>query len=103
MWKERLTSADTRDVGLSRVLERVERLALLGAGALRFAVPDEDGADALGCLARECVLPLIADIHFDYRLALRCLDYPIAAIRINPGNIGGAERVSVVLGACADK
>ena len=68
-------------------IERIGRLAALGCDILRFAVPDKDVAEALGALAGRSLLPLVADIHFDWRLALRCLDFPIAKIRINPGNI----------------
>ena len=77
-------------------IERIGRLAALGCDILRFAVPDNDAAEALGALAGRSVLPLVADIHFDWRLALRCLDFPIAKIRINPGNIGASWKVSEV-------
>jgi (E)-4-hydroxy-3-methylbut-2-enyl-diphosphate synthase len=69
----------------------------MGCGLLRFAVPDIESAEALGKLAGMVSLPLVADIHFDYRLALRCLNFPIAKIRINPGNIGSADKVEAVL------
>jgi (E)-4-hydroxy-3-methylbut-2-enyl-diphosphate synthase len=60
-------------------------------------VPDLESAGILGELAARVSLPLEADIHFDYRIALRCLDFPIAKIRINPGNIGGRDKVEAVL------
>jgi (E)-4-hydroxy-3-methylbut-2-enyl-diphosphate synthase len=69
----------------------------MGCGLLRFAVPDLEAAEVLGDLASRVSLPLVADIHFDYRIALRCLDFPIAKIRLNPGNIGGRDRVEAVL------
>ncbi|MDR2371295.1 MAG: (E)-4-hydroxy-3-methylbut-2-enyl-diphosphate synthase, partial [Treponema sp.] len=79
------------------LVERIAALKAMGCGLLRFAVPDIEAASVLGELAGMSPLPLSADIHFDYRIALRCLDFPIAKIRINPGNIGGRGRVEKVL------
>jgi (E)-4-hydroxy-3-methylbut-2-enyl-diphosphate synthase len=73
----------------------------MGCGILRFAVPDLESAEVLGNLAAMVSMPLVADIHFDYKIALRCLDYPIAKVRINPGNIGSRERVEKVLSKAA--
>lgn len=98
MWKDRLCAAD-----LEGCAERIGRLQAMGCGLLRFAVPDLAAADVLGALAAMVSMPLVADIHFDYKIALRCLDYPIAKIRINPGNIGGRDRVEKVLSASAAK
>ena len=81
MWKDRLFLADS-------TIERIEALSSMGCGLLRFAVPDIAAAETLGSLAQSVSMPLAADIHFDYKIALRCLDFPIAKIRINPGNIG---------------
>jgi (E)-4-hydroxy-3-methylbut-2-enyl-diphosphate synthase len=75
----------------------------MGCGILRFAVPDLEAAEVLGRLAAAVSMPLVADIHFDYKIALRCLDFPIAKIRINPGNIGGREKVEAVLRRAAEK
>jgi (E)-4-hydroxy-3-methylbut-2-enyl-diphosphate synthase len=75
----------------------------MGCGLLRFAVPDLEAAEIVGNLASRVRMPLTADIHFDYRIALRCLDFPIAKIRINPGNIGSREKVEKVLSASAAK
>jgi (E)-4-hydroxy-3-methylbut-2-enyl-diphosphate synthase len=75
----------------------------MGCGLLRFAVPDMETAEVLGELAAMVSMPLVADIHFDYKIALRCLDYPIAKIRINPGNIGGRKKVEQVLSRAAAK
>ncbi|MDR3147391.1 MAG: (E)-4-hydroxy-3-methylbut-2-enyl-diphosphate synthase, partial [Treponema sp.] len=97
MWKDRLSAADLEGPGGQALLERIGRLRAMGCGLLRFAVPDLQAAELLGTLASRVSLPLVADIHFDYRLALRCLDFPIAKIRINPGNIGGRDRVKAVL------
>jgi len=75
----------------------------LGCGLLRFSVPDMEAAEVLGALASRVSMPLVADIHFDYKIALRCLDFPIAKIRINPGNIGARDRVEKVLSKAAAK
>jgi (E)-4-hydroxy-3-methylbut-2-enyl-diphosphate synthase len=98
MWKDRLSFSD-----LENAATRIEELARMGCGLLRFAVPDLDAAEVLGSLARMVSMPLVADIHFDYKIALRCMDFPIAKIRINPGNIGSKEKVRAVLDKAAEK
>jgi (E)-4-hydroxy-3-methylbut-2-enyl-diphosphate synthase len=98
MWKDRLSFSDFNDAAL-----RIETLGRMGCGLLRFAVPDITAAETLGSLAKMVPMPLVADIHFDYKIALRCMDFPIAKIRINPGNIGGKERVKAVLDKAAEK
>jgi (E)-4-hydroxy-3-methylbut-2-enyl-diphosphate synthase len=70
---------------------------------LRFAVPDLEAAEALGKLSAMVSIPLVADIHFDYAIALRCLDFPIAKIRINPGNIGSPDKVKAVVSKASEK
>ncbi len=97
MWKRPLRVVD------ESLIAEVNRLQALGCDILRFAVPDLASADLLGELAGRVSLPLVADIHFDYRLALRCLDYPIAKIRINPGNIGARWKVEEVVTKAKDK
>ncbi len=94
MWKEPLPIPGSP--GFESALKRISGLSELGCDVLRFAVPDEEAAEALGALAERSVLPLVADIHFDWRIALRCLDFPIAKIRINPGNIGAPWKVAEV-------
>jgi (E)-4-hydroxy-3-methylbut-2-enyl-diphosphate synthase len=96
MWKDRLSFSD-----LETAVSRIDRLKALGCGLLRFAVPDMESAEIVGNLASRVSLPLTADIHFDYQIALRCLDFPIAKIRINPGNIGSREKVETVLAKAA--
>jgi (E)-4-hydroxy-3-methylbut-2-enyl-diphosphate synthase len=103
MWKEKLARDDVEGGGAKKILERIENLKGLGCSLLRFAVPDIESAQTLGRLAAQTSMPLVADIHFDYRIALRCLDFPVAKIRINPGNIGARDRVERVLQKCADK
>jgi (E)-4-hydroxy-3-methylbut-2-enyl-diphosphate synthase len=97
MWKDRLSPGDVEGKAGEALAARIGRLKKMGCGLLRFAVPDIEAAEVLGKLAAMVSLPLVADIHFDYRIALRCLDFPIAKIRINPGNIGSADKVEAVL------
>jgi (E)-4-hydroxy-3-methylbut-2-enyl-diphosphate synthase len=103
MWKDRLSLADTEGKAAEELAGRIEGLARMGCGLLRFAVPDLGAAEALGRLASMVTMPLVADIHFDYKIALRCMDFPIAKIRVNPGNIGGRERIRLVLEKAAAK
>ncbi|MDR1074486.1 MAG: (E)-4-hydroxy-3-methylbut-2-enyl-diphosphate synthase, partial [Treponema sp.] len=77
--------------------KRISRLVDMGCALLRFAAPDMESAEILGRLASMVSMPLVADIHFDYNIACRCLDFPIAKIRINPGNIGVKENTAKVL------
>ena len=98
MWKDRLSLSD-----LEKTAERIEALSQMGCGLMRFAVPDLAAAETLGALARLVSMPLSADIHFDYKIALRCMDFPIAKIRINPGNIGGEDKVKAVLEKAGEK
>jgi (E)-4-hydroxy-3-methylbut-2-enyl-diphosphate synthase len=103
MWKDRLTFADLEGEAGKATVERIEGLARMGCGLLRFAVPDIGAAETLGRLAGMVSMPLVADIHFDCQIALRCMDFPIAKIRINPGNIGGREKVRAVLEKAGEK
>ena len=103
MWKEGIVPVLTDNSALFSLADKIEQLGALGCRILRFAVPDMQSADALCRLAEHVRMPLVADIHFDWRLALRCLKGNVAKIRINPGNIGSAERVSEVVNACKDK
>jgi (E)-4-hydroxy-3-methylbut-2-enyl-diphosphate synthase len=94
MWKDPVPLPGSP--AFKAALTRIRNLSALGCDILRFAVPDMAAAEALGALAGKSVLPLVADIHFDWRIALRCLDFPIAKIRINPGNIGAPWKVAEV-------
>lgn len=82
-----MTNTDTRDA--SATLEQIGRLAAAGCEIVRLAVPDEKAAEALRTIAARSPVPLVADIHFDYRLALAALDAGLRGLRINPGNFGG--------------
>ncbi len=93
-----MCNTDTRDVQSS--LKQIETLRLAGCQVVRLAVPDWTAAEAMGEIARRSSIPVVADIHFDYRLALECCRQGVHKIRINPGNIGGKERVRAVAAAC---
>ncbi|MCL2805858.1 MAG: (E)-4-hydroxy-3-methylbut-2-enyl-diphosphate synthase [Treponema sp.] len=94
MWKD---SFGASSWDLDAAAERIKRLEAMGCGLLRFAVPDIQSAEVLGKLAQKASMPLCADIHFDHKIALRCMDFPIAKIRLNPGNIGSKDKVKAVL------
>lgn len=103
MWKESIAGLDSDAERRTELVRKINSLQMLGCDILRFAVPDTDSARALDAIAAETTMPLVADIHFDYRLALECLKGPVAAIRINPGNIGKREYVEAVVNACRAK
>ncbi|MBP3559645.1 MAG: flavodoxin-dependent (E)-4-hydroxy-3-methylbut-2-enyl-diphosphate synthase [Clostridia bacterium] len=81
-------------------LAQVKELEEAGCEIVRMAVPDMEAVKVLGRLKENTNIPLVADIHFDYRLALESLKAGVDKIRINPGNIGSAERVAAVADAC---
>ncbi len=93
------TMANVPTQNVSAVLNQIARAKELGCDIFRIAVPDKEAADALPELCKKSTLPLVADIHFDYRLALAAINAGISALRINPGNIGGEERVKAVVEA----
>ena len=84
-------------------LEQIARLADAGCEIIRLAVPDQAAADALPEIVRHAPIPVVADIHFDHRLALAAAKAGVHKIRINPGNIGGAENVRRVAEACRER
>ena len=90
-----MTNTSTSDVDAS--VDQIKRLEDAGCEIVRLAVPDEDAADAFAKIRRKVQVPLVADIHFDYRLALRAIDAGADKIRINPGNIGSEENVRQVV------
>ena len=82
---------------------QINALAAAGADIVRVAVPDKKAAEALGALRKKVNIPLVADIHFDYRLALTSMEQGIDALRINPGNIGKRENVVKVVDMAKEK
>ena len=89
-----MTNTDTRNV--EATLEQIYALAECGCEIVRVAIPDREAAQALAFIKKESPLPVVADIHFDYRLALLAMENGADKIRINPGNIGGRERLKEV-------
>ena len=102
MWKEPIDDLESNFPKLEKILQQMSRLSELGCDIIRFAVPDIQSAKGLCMLAERIQVPLVADIHFDYTLALECLKGNVAAIRINPGNIGSVENTTAVVNACRD-
>jgi len=96
-----MTKTPTTDVAAT--IDQIRRLEEVGCELVRVAVPDNDAVAALPAIRRETRIALVADIHFDYRLALAVLDAGIDKLRINPGNIGGADRVAEVARAAAER
>ena len=88
---------------ISGTVEQVKRLKEAGCDIVRIAVPDMEAVKLVDAIKSEVDIPLVADIHFDYKLALACADAGIDKIRINPGNIGDDSRVKEVANACANK
>lgn len=96
-----MTKTDTRDTGAT--LLQIKRMEKAGCEIARLAVPDEQAADAFGEVKRKARIPLIADIHFDHRLALSCLEKGADGLRINPGNIGSKTKVREVVKSAKDR
>lgn len=90
-----MTNTDTRDV--KSTLKQINNMAEQGCEIVRLAILNPDAADAIREIKKQSPLPLIADIHFDYRLAIRCIENGIDALRINPGNIGKEEHTKKVV------
>lgn len=91
---------NTNTVDVDATVEQIHALETAGCDIVRVAVPDMAAALAVGKIRSRIHIPLVADIHFDYKLALQCVDSGIDKIRINPGNIGGDDRVKAVADAC---
>ncbi len=96
-----MTNTDTRDI--KKTVEQIQRLEAAGCEIVRVAVPDKEAAEAVREIKKRINLPLVADIHFDYRLALECIKGGVDKIRINPGNIGDRQRVKAVADACRER
>ena len=93
-----MCSTKTGDVPAT--VDQIHRLEAAGCEIVRVAVPDMVAARALGAIKSSIHIPLVADIHFDYRLALEAIGQGVDKIRLNPGNIGGEDRVKAVADAC---
>lgn len=96
-----MTNTPTQDV--EATVQQIRRLSAAGCQIVRVAVPNMAAAKAVGAIKEQIDLPLVVDIHFNYKLALECIEAGADKVRINPGNIGDAERVKAVAHACARK
>ncbi len=91
---------NTRTDDVTATVNQILRLEEAGCQIIRVAVPDMAAAKAVGAIKARIHIPLVVDIHFDYKLALACVEEGCDAVRINPGNIGGEDRVKAVAEAC---
>ena len=96
-----MTNTETTEVAAT--LAQIQALANAGADLVRVSVPDLDAAEAFGQIRAQSPVPLIADIHFDYRIALRVAELDADCLRINPGNIGREDRIRAVVEAARDR
>ena len=97
------TMCNTRTWDVEKTVAQIKAMRAAGADIVRVAVPDMESARAVSAIKEAVDIPLVADIHFDYRLALECAARGIDKIRINPGNIGAEENVKAVAAACAER
>ncbi len=94
---------NTKTTDVEGSLAQIRKLAAAGCQIVRLAVPNKQAAETFGEICKASPLPLVADIHFDYKLALLAAEGGAAKIRINPGNIGGEENVQAVVAACKER
>ena len=95
-----MTNTETTDVAAT--VEQILRIQQAGADIVRVSVPSMDAAEAFGAIRKQVNIPLVADIHFDYKIALRVADLGVDCLRINPGNIGREDRVRAVVDKARD-
>ncbi|MFD3156559.1 flavodoxin-dependent (E)-4-hydroxy-3-methylbut-2-enyl-diphosphate synthase [Haloimpatiens sp. FM7330] len=96
-----MTNTDTRDV--QSTIKQIKSLEKCGCDIIRCAVPDNEACEALKQIIPQCNIPVVADIHFDYRLAIDSMKNGVNALRINPGNIGSLDRVKMVAKVANEK
>ena len=96
-----MTNTETCDV--SATVAQIEAIADAGADIVRVSVPSMDAAEAFKEIRKASPVPLVADIHFDHKIALKVAEYGVDCLRINPGNIGKEQKVREVIAACKDK
>ena len=95
-----MTNTETTDVPAT--VAQINRLESVGADIVRVSVPTMDAANAFGAIRNQVTVPLVADIHFDYKIALKVADLGVDCLRINPGNIGNKDRVKAVVSSARD-
>src|ERR687895_1756476 len=91
------TMTKTETANLSATMEQIRRVADAGADLVRVAVPRDKDVEALKTIVRDSPIPVIADIHFNHTLALKAIDAGAHCVRLNPGNIGGPDKVAEVI------
>lgn len=96
-----MTTTDTRDA--ESTIAQIKRLEAVGCDIVRVAVPDMEAAKNIGKIKASVNIPVIADIHFDHRLALEAIEQGVDGVRINPGNIGSIEKVKAVVEKCKER
>ncbi len=96
-----MTKTDTRDI--QATIKQIKELEECGCEIVRLAIPDKEAAESISAIKRSVSLPLIADIHFDYRLALAALQAGVDGIRLNPGNIRDREQIAKMVAAAREK
>lgn len=96
-----MTTTDTRNI--NETISQIKVLEKHGCEIVRVAVPDLEAAEAVEKIKKNITIPLVADIHFDYRVALKCIENGIDKLRINPGNIGDKERVKKIVSAAKER
>jgi (E)-4-hydroxy-3-methylbut-2-enyl-diphosphate synthase len=96
-----MTNTETCDVAAT--VAQVQAIADAGADIVRVSVPSMEAADAFRDIRAQVTVPLVADIHFDHKIALKVAEYGVDCLRINPGNIGREEKVREVIAACKDR
>ncbi|MEK9576975.1 MAG: flavodoxin-dependent (E)-4-hydroxy-3-methylbut-2-enyl-diphosphate synthase [Luminiphilus sp.] len=96
-----MTNTETCDVDAT--LAQINAIAEAGADIVRVSVPSMDAAEAFKLIRQQSPVPLVADIHFDHKIALKVAEYGVDCLRINPGNIGKEQKVREVIAACKDK
>lgn len=96
-----MTNTETRDVAAT--LAQINRLVTAGVDIVRVSVPSMEAAEAFREIKSQVSVPLVADIHFDYKIALKVAEYGVDCLRINPGNIGSEQRIRAVIDCAKDK
>ncbi|PCS23425.1 1-hydroxy-2-methyl-2-(E)-butenyl 4-diphosphate synthase [Candidatus Enterovibrio escicola] len=94
---------NTRTTDVEATVRQIKTLEKIGADIVRISVPTMDAAEAFRHIREQTSMPLVADIHFDYRIALRVAEYGVNCLRINPGNIGSKQRIRSVVDVARDK
>lgn len=94
---------NTRTTDVEATVNQIKALERVGADIVRVSVPTMDAAEAFKLIKQQVSVPLVADIHFDYRIALKVAEYGVDCLRINPCNIGNEERIRMVVDCARDK